>query len=138
MKLDFLEKRLSLAQRRPLIANLYPLPPGRGGALLEIHGRGVMPGSPTPNSVRPKTVIFHTRFQTCAQKSKPVFSTWRRSENATYIHVYIDRNYVIIAEIRAPTKRFLKIHFEFACYTLVLTQLELKRRIHSYTTVVPS
>ena len=63
MKLDFLEKRLSLAQRRPLIANLYPLPPGRGGALLEIHGRGVMPGSPTPNSVRPKTVIFHTRFQ---------------------------------------------------------------------------
>ena len=32
MKLDFLEKRLSLAQRRPLIANLYPLPPREGGA----------------------------------------------------------------------------------------------------------
>ena len=78
MKLDFLEKRLSLAQRRPLIANLYPLPPREGGgALLEIHGRGMMPSSPTPDSVRPKTVIFHTRFQTRAQKSKPVFSTWR-------------------------------------------------------------
>ena len=49
-----------------------------------------------------------------------------------------DRNYVIVAEIGAPTKRFLKIHFEFACYTFVLTQLELKRRIHSYTTVGPS
>ena len=76
MKLDFLEKRLSLAQRRPLIANLYPLPPREGG-LLEIQGRGVMPGSPTPNSVRPKTVIFHTRFQTWAQRSKPAFSIWR-------------------------------------------------------------
>ena len=80
MKLDFLEKRLSLAQRRPLIANLYT-PPERG--FLEIHGQGGdgggggMPGSPTPNSVRPKTVIFHTRFQTWAQKSIPVFSTWR-------------------------------------------------------------
>ena len=84
MKLDFLEKRLSLAQRRPLIANLYPLPPREGG-LLEIQGRGVMPDSPTPNSVRPKTVIFHTRFQTWAQKSKPVFSTWRWSDNATYM-----------------------------------------------------
>ena len=37
MKLDFLEKRLSLAQRRPLIANLYT-PPERG--FLEIHGQG--------------------------------------------------------------------------------------------------
>ena len=37
MKLDFLEKRLSLAQRRPLIANLYTIPE-RG--FLEIHGQG--------------------------------------------------------------------------------------------------
>ena len=43
-----------------------------------------MPSSPTPNSVRPKTVIFHTRFQTWAQKCIPVISTWRWSENATY------------------------------------------------------
>ena len=80
MKLDFLEKRLSLAQRRPLIANLYTPPPPREGVpgnSWSRGGGGVMPGSPTPNSVRPKTVIFHTRFQTWAQKSIPVFSTWR-------------------------------------------------------------
>ena len=47
-----------------------------------------------------KNVIFHTGFQ-----------IWWWSQNAT-LHVYITRNYVIIAEIKTATKRFLKIHFE--------------------------
>ena len=41
-----------------------------------------------------------------------------------------NRNYVIIAEIKTATKRFLKIHFEFAYYIFFLIHLELKRRTH--------
>ena len=49
---------------------------------------------------QPKNVFFHTRFQTWLLKSIPA------------LRVYI--NYVIIAEIKTATKRFLKTHFEFA------------------------
>ena len=60
---------------------------------------------------RPKNVIFVTRFQTWPLKSIPVFRPGvSTSQNATYMFTY-NRNYVIIGEIRMPTKRFLKIHF---------------------------
>ena len=45
---------------------------------------------------------------------------------------------VIIAEIRTSTKRFLKIHLEFAYYTCLLIHLDLKLRTRSCKTVVPS
>ena len=54
--------------------------------------------------------------------------------NITCLH----KTAVIIADIRTPTKRFLKIHFEFAYYTCFLIHLELKRRTRSCTTVVPT
>ena len=37
------------------------------------------------------------------------------------------RNYVIIAQIRTPTGKILKIHFEFTYFSFSLIQLELKR-----------
>ena len=40
------------------------------------------------------------------------------------IHVYkLDRNYIIITEIRTPTKRFLKIHLELHIMGLFLFSL---------------
>ena len=55
--------------------------------------------------LRQKIVFFYTRFQT----------------------FYKDRNYVIITYIRKPTRRLLKIHFEFAYCSSYLIHLELKR-----------
>ena len=49
------------------------------------------------------------------------------------VHVYIDRSYVIITEIRRPTKLFLKIHCHSHVYSFLFIYLELKH----YTTVVP-
>ena len=69
--------------------------------------------------------LFHTK------------KCWKWPQNST-LNVYFDRNYVIFAEIKTATKRFLKIHVEFAYYTFVLIHLELKRPTHWYTTVVPS
>ena len=43
--------------------------------------------------------------------STPVFRPGRDHKTQ---HVYKDRNDNIITQIRTPTKRFLKIHFEFA------------------------
>ena len=56
------------------------------------------------------------------------------------IHIYMDKNFVNIAEIRTPTERFLETNFEFAYCTFFLIHLELKGRTHSYSmvTVVPS
>ena len=53
------------------------------------------------------------------------------------IHVYIDTNYVIIAEIRNSNKK-ISIYFELTYNTFFLIHLELKRRTHPCTTVVPS
>ena len=53
------------------------------------------------------------------------------------IHVYIDTNYVIIAEIRNSNKK-ISIYFELTYNTFFLIHLELKRRSHPCTTVVPS
>ena len=70
--------------------------------------------------------MFRTRFQTGdSDKTQDKLFTQ-------------NRDYVIIAEIKTATKRFLKIHFEFAHYTFFLIHVELKRRTHRYTTVVPS
>ena len=76
---------------------------------------GVPPSSPNPNSISDqKLVIFHTSFQTQRKQ-----------------------NYVIITQIRIPTKRFLKIHFEFPYFSFFLTHLELKQQIRSCTHVFP-
>ena len=64
-------------------------------------------------------------FRLWPLKSTPVFKT------------DINRNYVIITQIRTPAKRFLyNIHFKLACacfYFNFLIHLELKRRKGSYT-----
>ena len=45
-----------------------------GGVLLWIFGGGVPPASPNPDPISDqKNAISHTRFQTWAQKSIPVF-----------------------------------------------------------------
>ena len=54
--------------------------------------------------------------------------------NITCLH----KTAVIIAEIRTSTKRFLKIHFEFAYFTCLLIHLELKLRTRSCKTAFPS
>ena len=75
------------------------------GLLLGILGGGVPLGSPNPDPIPDqKTVIFHTLFQT-----SPLFIN------------------ITCTQIRTSTKRFLKIHFEFA----------YKRQILSYTPVFP-
>ena len=48
------------------------------------------------------------------------------------------RNYVVITEIRTPTKIFLKIHLEFACFLFFLIHSKLKRQIRSYLIPVVS
>ena len=55
--------------------------------------------------LRQKIVFFYTRFQTFCK----------------------DRNYVIITYMRKPTRRLLKIHFDFAYCSSYLIHLELKR-----------
>ena len=86
------------------------------GLLLGILGGGVPLGSPNPDPIPDqKTVIFHTLFQT-----SPLFIN------------------ITCTQIRTPTKRFLKIHFEFAYNSFFLIHLELKRQILSYTPVIPS
>ena len=54
--------------------------------------------------------------------STPVFRPGGGQRNITCLH----KTAVIIAEIRTSTKRFLKIHFEFAYYTCLLIHLDLK------------
>ena len=66
--------------------------------------------------------------------STPVFRPGGGQRNITCLH----KTAVIIAEIRTSTKRFLKIHLEFAYYTCLLIHLDLKLRTRSCKTVVPS
>ena len=74
------------------------------GVLTGILGGGVPPGFPNQHVLDPKIGIFRPRFQTWHLKSIPVFRPG------------VFRNYISLFRfmIRAPTKRFLKIHFEFA------------------------
>ena len=86
------------------------------GLLLGILGGGVPLGYPNPDPIPDqKTVIFRTLFQT-----SPLFIN------------------ITCTQIRTSTKRFLKIHFEFAYNSFFLIHLELKRQILSYTLVFPS
>ena len=73
-----------------------------GGALLGILVGGVPPGSPNPNPISDQPEMSF---------STPVFRPGRDHKPQ---HVYKDRNYIVITQITTPTKRFLKIHFEFA------------------------
>ena len=43
----------------------------------------------------------------------------------------------LLLRLERQQKRFLKIHFEFAYYSFLLTHLELKRQTRSYTPVFP-
>ena len=80
---------------------------GGGGVLLGILGGGAPLGSPNPISEQ-TNIIFQIRFQT-----------------------YTGRNYDIITYNTKPTKRFLKIYFEFAYHSFFLLHLELKGQICS-------
>ena len=73
-----------------------------GGALLGILVGGVPPGSPNPDPISDQPEMSF---------STPVFRPGRDHKTQ---HVYKDRNCIITSQIRTPTKRFLKIHFEFA------------------------
>ena len=42
---------------------------------------------------------------------------------------------LLLLRLERQQKRFLKIHFEFAYYSFLLTHLELKRQTHSYIPV---
>ena len=98
-----------------------------GGILLEILGRGYAAWfSKSWPYFRPKNVIFHTSFQ-----------TWKWSQNAT-LQFYIKQKLLHHCWDKAVTKRFVKIHFDFAYCTFFLIHVELKRRTHPYTTTVPS
>ena len=75
---------------------------------------------------RPKYLIFYTRFQLRPTKSTP------RSRAG------LEEILLSSLRFRAQTKRFLKIHLEFAYYLFFLIHLELKWQLRSYTPVGPS
>ena len=97
------------------------------GVLLRILCGDVSPGSPKPDPLSDQNMWFSTS----------VFRPGGGHETQHYMFTQ-NRNYVIIAEIKTVTKRFLKILFEFTYYTFFLIHLELKRQTLWYTTVVPS
>ena len=80
--------------------------------------------------------LLLTLFQTIKCHFPHPFSDLEEviKRNITSLH----KTAVIIAEIRTSTKRFLKIHLEFAYYTCLLIHLDLKLRTRSCKTVVPS
>ena len=89
------------------------------GVLLEMLAGGVPPGSQNPDLISDKTnVIFRTRFQIWPLKSIPVF---RPGGDHKTQHKYWHETEIMSS---SATKRFLKIHFEFAYYTFFLIQLE--------------
>ena len=65
-----------------------------------------------------KNVIFRTRFQIWPLKSIPVF---RPGSDHKTQHKHWHETEIVSS---SATKRFLKIHFEFAYYTFFLIQLE--------------
>ena len=80
---------------------------------------GVPPGSHNPDLISDKkSVIFRTRFQIWPLKSIPVF---RPGGDHKTQHKYWHETEIMSS---SATKRFLKIHFEFAYYTFFLIQLE--------------
>ena len=89
------------------------------GVLLEMLAGSVPPGSQNPDLISDKkNVIFRTRFQIWPLKSIPVF---RPGGDHKTQHKYWHETEIMSS---SATKRFLKIHFEFAYYTFFLIQLE--------------
>ena len=76
---------------------------GGGGVLLGILVGGVPPGSPNSDQ---KMSFFTPVFRPSLSNPYP-FSDLEEVTKRI-IHVYNDRNYIIITEIRKPTKIFLK------------------------------
>ena len=92
----------------------------------------------SPHPITDKNVNFHTRFQTWPLKPMPVFRPGSGHETQHHMFTY-KRNYVIIAEIKTATKRFLKLHFEFAYYTSFLSHFGIETTntlIHNRSTFV--
>ena len=85
-------------------------------------------GSPNPDPISDQKMSFSTPvFKPGLQNPYP-FSDLEvvTKRNITCLHK--TRNYVIIAQIKTATKRFLKMRFEFAYYTSFLIYMELKRQ----------
>ena len=101
-------------------------PPG-GGVLLGILGGLCHP-----------VLLIHMLFQTKKCHFPDPFSDQTSKIHTRFQTWPFGRNYVIIIQIRAQTKRILQTHFEFAYFSFFLPHLKLKRWIRSYTPVVPS
>ena len=91
-----------------------------GGVLLGVLGAGARPVLQILTLFQTKkNVIFHTGTGARGLLSTLVFS-------AGLCEIVL-----IITYKRTPTKRFLKLHFDFPYYTLFLIHLELKGQISS-------
>ena len=108
---------LAFARLCPLLSRTINENPR--GVLLEMLAGGVPPGSQNPDLISDKkNVIFRTRFQIWPLKSIPVF---RPGSDHKTQHKHWHETEIVSS---SATKRFLKIHFEFAYYTFFLIQLE--------------
>ena len=108
---------LAFARLCPLLSRTINENPR--GVLLEMLAGGVPPGSQNPDLISDKkNVIFRTRFQIWPLKSIPVF---RPGGDHKTQHKHWHETVTMSS---SATKRFLKIHFEFAYYTFFLIQLE--------------
>ena len=83
------------------------------------YSRYIYPQGGTPGNswwcVPPKIV---TLFQTKKCHFPPRPFSDQASKTHNLFQIWSLRNYVIITQIKTQNKRFLKIHFEFVCYTL--------------------
>ena len=89
--------------------------------LLGILGGGVPSRSQSPDPISDPKMSFSTPL-------KSIF-VFRPGGSDKTQHVYKDRNYIIITEIRAPTKDFLIIHFEFTLYGFISHLFGTNRQI---------
>ena len=76
-------------------------------------------------ALRPLHIL--TLFQTQKYNFPPSFSDQTSKIDTRFQTWRLDRKFVIIAYIRAQTKKFLKSIFEFAYFSFILINLELKR-----------
>ena len=97
------------------------------GFLLGILGGGVSPCSPNPNPISDQNMSLFTPVLRSGIQSPCPFSDLAFEK---LYHHYLDYN-------SNKLKRFLKIHFEFTCFSFFLTHLELKLLIPAYTSFVP-
>ena len=103
--------------------------PGEGeGVLLGILGGGVPPRSQSPDPISDPKMSFSTPVFRPDLYNPYSFSDLEEVTKRN-MHVYKDRNYIIITEIRAPTKDFLIIHFEFTLYGFISHSFGTNRQI---------